>query len=681
MSDWSDEETKNNGFGGDFDRRGGGRGGRGGRGGGRGGYNRDDDGGDGGGRGRGGFRGGRGGGGGGFRRNDDDDGNDDFGGGRRGGFRGGRGGGGGFRRNDDEDGNDDFGGGRRGGFRGGRGGGGGFRRDNDEDGGNDFGGGSRGGFGGGRGRGGFRSNDDGDDDGGRRFGGGRGRGGGSRRDFDDENQGRGGGFGRDGDGGQEKPRENYIPPEPTNDENVLFASGTEAGINFDKYENIPYQVTGENPVKSVQSFEECGLKDFVLSNVKKSGYKTPTPVQKHAIPIVMAGRDLMACAQTGSGKTAAFLVPIINDLLDKPTDLVINDCGVEPQVVILSPTRELALQIGQEARKFAHQSILKVTVVYGGTSVMHQADMLMRGCHILVATPGRLNDFVNRGRISFGSVRYVVLDEADRMLDMGFQPEMEKMFNNPSMPPTGSRRTLLFSATFPAEIQRMAGKYLIDYLFLTIGKIGGACVDVEQNFYEVPCFEKRDKLNEILSETKDSNCLTLVFVEQKRNADFVAAYLSEKKIPTTSIHGDRFQSQREAALADFRSGRKPNLIATGVASRGLDIKNVAHVINYDLPDNIDEYVHRIGRTGRLGNKGKATSFFDPNQDGRIAGDLVRILEEVGQEVPPFLANAGGGGGSFQSSRFGGRDVRRGGHGNDEGGGSQPAPAQEEEEDW
>ncbi|CAB0015728.1 unnamed protein product [Nesidiocoris tenuis] len=197
-----------------------------------------------------------------------------------------------------------------------------------------------------------------------------------------------------------------------------------------------FQVTGENPVKSVQSFEECGLKDFVLSNVKKSGYKTPTPVQKHAIPIVMAGRDLMACAQTGSGKTAAFLVPIINDLLDKPTDLVINDCGVEPQVVILSPTRELALQIGQEARKFAHQSILKVTVVYGGTSVMHQADMLMRGCHILVATPGRLNDFVNRGRISFGSVRYVVLDEADRMLDMGFQPEMEKMFNNPSMPPT-----------------------------------------------------------------------------------------------------------------------------------------------------------------------------------------------------------------------------------------------------
>ncbi|PSN55909.1 ATP-dependent RNA helicase vasa [Blattella germanica] len=519
-----------------------------------------------GGRGRG---GGRGGDSGGYRgRRDDDD--DEEGGSsfnnRRGGGRGGYGG-----RKDDEDGDS--------GFRGRRGGGGGG------------GGGGRGGFGGRRGD---------DDD----FS--------NRKDGEDR-----------GDDKPEKPREIYIPPEPTDDEGAMFGSGISCGINFDKYDSIEVKVTGENVPPPISSFATAGLRQFVLENIQKSGYKKPTPVQKHAIPIVMGKRDLMACAQTGSGKTAAFLLPIINTLLSEPEDLVVDAQHCEPQAVIVSPTRELTLQIFNEARKFAHGSILKTVVVYGGTAVYHQAGHVMRGCHILVATPGRLLDFMNKGRITFSSLRFFVLDEGDRMLDLGFAPAVEEILGHPSMVPTGERQTLLFSATFPEDIQHLALKFLHNYLFLTVGVVGGACADVEQRFYSVTKFEKRRKLQELLSQENKQK--TLVFVETKRTADFIAAFLSEQSFPTTSIHGDRLQREREIALSDFKNGRMEVLVATAVAARGLDIKDVAHVINYDLPKSIDEYVHRIGRTGRVGNRGRATSFYDSEQDVHLAKDLVRTL--------------------------------------------------------
>ncbi|KRT86760.1 helicase, partial [Oryctes borbonicus] len=246
---------------------------------------------------------------------------------------------------------------------------------------------------------------------------GRGRGRGGRG-------GRGGGRGgrdRHSDGDEngeqeEKKREIYIPPELDDDE--LYSSGNTSGINFIKYENIAVKTNGENVPPPIKSFDQAGLRSLILENVQKSGYTVPTPIQKHAIPIITKKRDLMACAQTGSGKTAAFLLPIIHRLLSDNLDLVVEN-HVEPQAVIVSPTRELCIQIFNEAKKFAYNSFLKICILYGGTSTMHQKTNVMKGCHILVATPGRLNDFVKRGHVSFTSVQYMVLDEADRMLDMG----------------------------------------------------------------------------------------------------------------------------------------------------------------------------------------------------------------------------------------------------------------------
>lgn len=434
------------------------------------------------------------------------------------------------------------------------------------------------------------------------------------------------------------------------------------GINFDKYDNIEVNVSGENVPEPMEHFEASGLRSIVLENVKKSGYTKPTPVQKHALPIIMSGRDLMACAQTGSGKTAAFAVPIINMLLERSADLVVTSKYCEPQVVIVSPTRELTIQIWQQIIKFAHNSILKTVVVYGGTSVVHQIDKLSSGCHILVATPGRLLDFVRRRKIRFSSMQFLVLDEADRMLDMGFLPSIEEIVDHETMVPLGERQTIMFSATFPDEVQHLARRFLNNYLFLAVGIVGGACSDVEQNFYEVARYKKRDLLKEILERENDAGTLsgTLVFVEMKKKADFIAVFLSENNYPTTSIHGDRLQRQREEALADFKSGRMSVLVATTVAARGLDIKNVSHVINYDLPKGIDEYVHRIGRTGRVGNRGRATSFFDPEDDAPLRGDLIRILKQTGQTVPDWLMG-GNASRNFMPgkgrSKFGGEDIR------------------------
>ncbi|XP_030243658.1 ATP-dependent RNA helicase vasa-like isoform X2 [Drosophila navojoa] len=573
----------------------------------------------------------------------------------------------------------DNGGGGGGGNRGrrddGQGGGGGYRGRRDD------------GQGGGGGGGGYRRRMDNNEGGGedRGYRGRNNEGGGyrGRRNENDENNREGGGDDRrnrkrDGDGdmnnnhddaGEEgekqKPREFYIPPEPTNDETEMFSTGISSGINFAKYDHIPVKVTGENVPSAIKSFDKARLRGSVLDNVAKSGYVVPTPIQKVSIPVIAEGRDLMACAQTGSGKTAAFLLPILSNILDESHDLEIG----KPQAVIVSPTRELAIQIFNEARKFAYSTYLKISIVYGGTSFKYQNECITKGCHVLIATPGRLLDFVDRTFITFSDTRFVVLDEADRMLDMGFSDSMRKIMHHQTM--RAEHQTLMFSATFPEEIQRLAGEFLRNYIFVTVGVVGGACSDVQQTIYEVNKFNKRSKLMEILREGADG---TIVFVETKRAADFLASFFSETEFPTTSIHGDRLQSQREQALRDFKNGTMKVLIATSVASRGLDIKNVKHVINYDMPSNIDDYVHRIGRTGRVGNSGRATSFFDPDQDRAIAGDLIKILKGSGQEVPDFLKEIGGCASYGGGSSFGGIDVR--------GGANNANPANlEDEEDW
>jgi len=463
--------------------------------------------------------------------------------------------------------------------------------------------------------------------------------------------------------GERERGELYCPDESL--EENLYLHGVNSGINFSKYENIPVKVTGDEVPDKIDSFNDADLLPLLITNISKSRYQSPTPVQKYALPMVLAGRDVMGCAQTGSGKTAAFLIPIIHKLLEGGVSSNGGHGTTCPEVVIMSPTRELAIQIKDEARKFCMGSSLKCVVAYGGTSVSHQASILTEGCNILVATPGRLNDFVERGKISYAKLQFLVLDEADRMLDMGFKEDISKMVRNTDMPGKGFRQTLMFSATYPDEIQKMAFEFMSNYLFLAVGVVGGACSDVSQTFLQVPMYEKREKLLELVRDSaSQSNGLpskTLVFVETKKTADFIASYLCQSTFAATSIHGDRLQREREEALKDFKADRKPVLVATAVAARGLDIRGVQHVVNYDLPKSIDEYVHRIGRTGRLGNTGRATSFYDSQQDSGLAADLVRVLADSHQNVPNWLEdearrNPEGHSGTA-GSRFGAKDIR------------------------
>ncbi|XP_074810054.1 putative ATP-dependent RNA helicase DDX4 isoform X3 [Natator depressus] len=435
-------------------------------------------------------------------------------------------------------------------------------------------------------------------------------------------------------GGDQGPKVTYVPPPPPDNEEAIFAH-YQTGINFDKYDTILVEVSGLDPPPAILTFEEANLCQTLNKNIAKAGYLKLTPVQKYSIPIILAGRDLMACAQTGSGKTAAFLLPILAHMMKDGVTASHFREQQEPECIIVAPTRELINQIFLEARKFSYGTCIRPVVIYGGTQTGHSIRQIKQGCNILCATPGRLMDIIGKEKIGLRKVRYLVLDEADRMLDMGFGPEMKKLISCPGMPSKDRRQTLMFSATFPEEIQRLAGEFLKpEYLFVAVGQVGGACSDVQQTILQVSQYSKREKLVEILQSIRDER--TMVFVETKKKADFIATFLCQEKIPTTSIHGDREQREREEALGDFRSGKCPVLVATSVAARGLDIENVQHVINFDLPSTIDEYVHRIGRTGRCGNIGKAISFFDSVSDSHIAQPLLKVLSDAQQEVPSWL---------------------------------------------
>ncbi|XP_072562435.1 probable ATP-dependent RNA helicase DDX4 isoform X11 [Paramormyrops kingsleyae] len=429
------------------------------------------------------------------------------------------------------------------------------------------------------------------------------------------------------------PKVIYVPPLPPEEESSIFAH-YETGINFDTYNDMLVEISGHNPPPAIVSFEEAALCESSSRNVMKSGYVKPTPVQKYSIPIAKAGRDLMACAQTGSGKTAAFLLPILQQLMTDGVAANRFSKIQEPEVIIGAPTSELINQINLEARKFAYGTYVW-PVVYGGISTGYTICKVFRGCNVLCGTPGCLLDIIGKGKVGLSKIRYLVLDEADRMLDMGFEPDMRRLVSSPGMPPKEQWQTLMFSATFPDDIQKLAADFFkVDYLFLAVGQVGGACSDVEQNLIQVSQFSKRGQLLELLNTTGTER--TMVFVETKRKADFIAVFLCQENISATSIHGDRERREREQALGDFRSGKCPVLVATSVATRGLDIEHVQHVVNFDLPTNIDEYVHRIGRTGRCGNTGRAVSFFDPECDTPLARSLVKVLSRAQQEVPSWL---------------------------------------------
>ena len=345
-----------------------------------------------------------------------------------------------------------------------------------------------------------------------------------------------------------------------------------------------------------------------------------------------------------------------------------------PTALILAPTRELVSQIHEEARKFAYRSWVRPAVVYGGADINQQLRQIERGCDLLSATPGRLVDLIERGRISLANIQYLVLDEADRMLDMGFEPQIRRIVQGEDMPGTAERQTLMFSATFPRDIQMLAKDFLKDYIFLSVGRVGSTSENITQKIEYVEDNDKRSVLLDILaSQSKEDLGLTLVFVETKRMADMLSDFLMGNNLPATSIHGDRTQREREMALQTFRTGRTPIMVATAVAARGLDIPNVTHVVNYDLPSDIDDYVHRIGRTGRAGNTGVSTAFFNRGNKN-IVKDLVELLREANQDIPNWLETvaheASFGSGGFRGRGGRGRGGGRGASGRDyrQGGG-------------
>ncbi|KAI4317498.1 hypothetical protein L6164_025362 [Bauhinia variegata] len=492
--------------------------------------------------------------------------------------------------------------------------------------------------------------------------------------------GRTSGWGNKSGGWDNRGKEREVNPFGDEDgAEQAFSEQENTGINFDAYEDIPVETNGDNVPPPVNTFAEIDLGEALNLNIRRCKYVKPTPVQRHAIPISLAGRDLMACAQTGSGKTAAFCFPIISGIMrGQPAQRPRGVRTVYPLALILSPTRELSMQIHEEARKFSYQTQVRVVVAYGGAPINQQLRDLERGVDILVATPGRLVDLLERARVSLQMIRYLALDEADRMLDMGFEPQIRKIVEQMDMPPPGVRQTMLFSATFPKEIQRLASDFLSNYIFLAVGRVGSSTDLIVQRVEYVQESDKRSHLMDLLhaqiaNGVQAKQALTLVFVETKKGADSLEHWLCLNGFPATTIHGDRTQQERELALRSFKSGNTPILVATDVAARGLDIPHVAHVVNFDLPNDIDDYVHRIGRTGRAGKTGLATAFFNDN-NASLARALAELMQEANQEVPVWLsryaARTSFGGRNRRSGggRFGGRDFRREGSFN-RGGGS------------
>ncbi|KAG9509214.1 putative ATP-dependent RNA helicase DDX4, partial [Fragariocoptes setiger] len=462
------------------------------------------------------------------------------------------------------------------------------------------------------------------------------------------------------------------PPPPCRPEEINLEEEAKlkisSGINFDRYERIDVDCHGAD-IKPVDQFQDLITSPLLLENIAKAGYKKMTPIQKYTIPIMAVGKDMVGCAQTGSGKTAAFILPVLQSLISDP-DLPIGYGREmqEPSCIVMAPTRELARQTYVEALKFSQDSVVKCACIYGGTETGWCKAQLSRGANILLSTPGRLKDFINRGLVGLKRLKFVILDEGDRLIDDGFVSDMRAFFTHPDMPSREHRQTMFFSATFKNDAKRIAEEFMKrDYVFITVGMVGAANEDVKQEFVQVTRSDKKRELKKILQSLSHEDKV-IVFTQTKATADVISGYLTAQGIECTSIHGDRHQSQREQALAEFKRGTKRCLVASPVGERGLDLPKVSVVINYDLPNHLDEYIHRIGRTGRIGNTGRAVSFFDPERDQSMVDQLKSALKLAQQPIPEFLE--------------GGRPVGASYGGNSDGnsysrGNSDPAPIEEE----
>lgn len=366
------------------------------------------------------------------------------------------------------------------------------------------------------------------------------------------------------------------------------------------------------------TFDSLKLNDSLLRAVCGAGYEAPTPIQRDAIPPILAGRDLLGLAQTGTGKTAAFALPILQRLAAAPT----RATGLKPiRVLVLSPTRELATQIGDSFATYGKGLDLSHTCIFGGVSEFHQRKALARGVDVVVATPGRLLDLMQRRVIDLRNVEVLVLDEADRLLDAGFEIAVKRI----AAATPRERQTLLFSATMPTAIAALAQRMLRDPVKVSVAPAATPVERVDQAVLHVERGDKRRVLQRILADP----CVTraLVFTRTKRAANRVAEFLSEGDEFVDAIHGNKSQPARERALARFRKGSARVLVATDLAARGIDVQNVSHVINFELPDDSESYVHRIGRTARAGASGRALSLCDSSERSKLR-DIERLMRQT-----------------------------------------------------
>ncbi|MBX7118187.1 MAG: DEAD/DEAH box helicase [Gemmatimonadaceae bacterium] len=363
------------------------------------------------------------------------------------------------------------------------------------------------------------------------------------------------------------------------------------------------------------TFADLGLSGPMLESLRRAGYVRPTPIQAQAVPLALKGRDLMGLAQTGTGKTAAFTIPIIERLIGGPA---------RTRALILTPTRELCQQVEESIRKYGTGTGLEVISVYGGVGYDAQTTALRNGVDVIVATPGRLIDHLEKQNVIFDDLEVLVLDEADRMLDMGFAPQINRIVAQ--IHPY--RQTLLFSATMPPEVEALARKYLRRPTVVQVGRRSQAATTVRHYVYPVPGHKKTALLRHLLGEMKADDS-ALVFTRTKSGADRVVRDVTDAGFAAEALHADRTQAQREQALARFKEGQVRILVATDIAQRGLDISGITHVINYDVPQQAEDYVHRIGRTGRAAKEGDAFTFMSTDEIG-----MVRTIERViGQEIP------------------------------------------------
>jgi ATP-dependent RNA helicase RhlE len=365
------------------------------------------------------------------------------------------------------------------------------------------------------------------------------------------------------------------------------------------------------------TFPELGLSAPLLRSLADEGYTTPTPIQAKAIPHILNGRDLFGCAQTGTGKTAAFALPLIEQMRAKATRPAPRRC----RTLVLAPTRELAAQIHESFLAYGRQCGIQAAVIYGGVGQQRQARAMLKGVDVLVATPGRLLDLITQRLVDIRQVEFLVLDEADRMLDMGFIHDMRRII---AMLPS-QRQTLFFSATLPKAVRQLADSMLQNPLEIKTAPQSSPAETVSQSVFHVPKREKKPLLIKLLQE--EATGRVIVFARTKHGADKLQRDLTRAGIPTAAIHGNKSQPQRERALAAFKSKEPPVLVATDIAARGIDVDEVAHVINYELPHEPETYVHRIGRTGRAGQVGAAVSFCDAEEQPRLVA-IERLLRRA-----------------------------------------------------